>query len=276
MFRRMQNNMWQNNTNNPRLSPRFRASLLAVLVVIVVFVVIGIINALRFHLVTISPNLSSIGSATPYVDFKYNKNLSDTYFVSSTPMIIKSSALQGKTLRLYFNSSSITVGNEYQIIVKSISSKVNDNILNKSFAFTAKNVLFNDLSAAQKSYLVSKQDQFVYNRSTILFTGYDALINRGVSNSQLIVLQQAVFTYSKVINKQFTQVDIVNSSLVQAPYDSSSSDPLSILGFDGTIDGQTYHFRFMYSGFKLAQLQIYEKSGATMLFDSGIKEPVSD
>lgn len=260
--------------NNSRLSPRLIGVMTAL--ILVVFVVFGGINTLRFHLVTISPGLDSIGPATPYIDFKYSKALSDKYTVSAVPAVIKSSEVDGKNLRLFLNSDGVVVGAKYKITVGSVYSKSGSRIVNNSYEFTAKDIGYNDLNTEQKSYVVSRQDKFVYSRTTILFTGDDALIDRGVSSSQLIVLQQAVFAYSKTINKQFARVDIVNSSLVQAPYDSSSSDPVSILDFDSTVDGQTFHFRFTYSGFTVAQLQIYDKSGATLLFDSGIKEPVSD
>ena len=256
-----------------KISPRLAAVIAAS--IIIVFLAIGSLNALRFHMVSTSPGLSSVGSATPYIDFKFNKNLSSSYSVTSNPLIIKSSEVEGKTIRLFLDSNQIVVGSKYQLIIESISSKVGDKIINKNYKFTAKDVQYNDLSAAQKSYVVSKQDNFVYTSKTILLTGDNELINRGVSNSQLVVLQQAVFAYSKTINKQFDSVSINSISVVQSPYDSSSANPSNILDFDGIIDGQSYHFKLTASGFTSAQLQIYDKSGGTQLFDSGLKEPLS-
>ena len=266
--------MWNINTNKLRLSPRMIGVLLAILVTVLI-VFVGI-RALRFHMVTISPGLKSIGSTTPYIDFKYNKALSDIYEVSAAPAMIKSSEVDGKNLRLFINSDDVVVGTKYKITFKSVSSKSGDRIVNKSYEFTAKDVKYNDLSAEQKSYVVSQQDKFIFSRTTILLIGADALIDRGVSDSQIVVLQQAVFAYSKSINKQFAQVTINSAGLTQAPYDSSSSNPLSILDFDVVIDDQAYHFKLTSSGFTTAQLQIYDKSGGTQLFDSGLLEPVSD
>jgi hypothetical protein len=118
--------------------------------------------SLTFHVVSINPSLSDINSITPYIDINFNDTLKQKISISSDPNIIKSYAISGKRIRLYFNLP-LNSNSKYTISLSSVTDQ-NNHKLNLSYSFTP---IFkvNNLSKQENQYLLNQQVQ--YNQASL-------------------------------------------------------------------------------------------------------------
>lgn len=239
-----------------------------------IFIFYSLFRSFSFHLVSTTPSLGSIGVVTPDITFNYNRSLNNKgLVVTSDQNIVSTFSITDKKLVVSLNSATISLGKTYTITVGPVSDSSGKSIGKKTYSFTTKNIAFTSLSKEQQSTVMKQQATVPYSRTSIGYTGADALVNVGLSSSQLLDMQQGFFLYSKSVNKEFLGVVIQTNSIVSGPYDSSLPNPVSSLMFGVVIDGANYNAKLVYSGLSSAELYIYEQATGKQLFDSGTLSP---
>jgi len=106
--------------------------------------------------------------------------------------------------------------------------------------------------------------------NTPLFLGFGALVNQGVSNSQLSVLEYELHKYPP-LSTGSPQISLATAD-TQPIGPEDSNDPAGRWSIKSHIvvnDKDTYQIQFFYTGISNVQLHLYDKTGSTQLFDSG-------
>lgn len=240
------------------------------------FIFYSLFQNFKFHLVSVTPSLNSVGVVTPDITFNYNHALvGKGLLVTSDQNIISSYSASGKKLTMSLDSAKLSLGRTYTITVGPVSDLSGKFISKKSYNFIVKNIAFASLSKEQQTTIMKQQATVPYSRTSIGYINTDALINVGLSANQLLDMQQAFFLYSKSIDKEISQVTVMTDSLVLGPYDSNSPNPISSLIFNVKIDSTELGAKLVYSGLSTAELYLYDQVGGKQLFDSGLLTPAS-
>lgn len=227
------------------------------------------IQSTYFRMSGTDPGLGSVTTVTPYIHVKFNRVLSgDNLKVSDPDKILEGHGLNDKTLELSLNLSKLKEGEKHTVIIESIQSKDGDKITNKKLNFTIKEGDFASLSEEQQQAAADKQDRFVYSPETIAFEGTDDLIDAGITESQLIGLQEAIYYFSKKDNKQFDTVQFFRTSITHL----ENTDPIkATTAVTAEIDGVSYALQVDTWDITVMQLRVYDPQTNALLFTS---EPI--
>lgn len=230
----------------------------------------------RFHLVSTTPSLKSVSIITPSISFNYSSRLSETGVkVSSRDGVVKSFAVSNKALVVSIDTARLTVGKTYELIVGPLQDTRNRKLAEKTYSFKVVSVDFGQLSKSQQADILKQQANVPYTRSSINYAGFDALTGSGLSLTQLEGTKQAFFLYSNFVNQKASLVAVVDGSVVQAPYDSSSSSQTSSVSFSVKVDGSSFNARLVYSGLSDVELFLYNQNNGGLVYDSGVIAPTS-
>lgn len=256
---------------------RFPNRLLLYVLVLLAFVMgLLVFRVLSFHLISTTPNLKAVTIITPSVVFNYSSRLSETGMkVSSRDPIVKSFAVNNKSLVVNLSSATLIVGKTYTITVGSLQDTKNRKLGAKTYSFKVVSVSFSELSKSQQADVMKRQANVPYTRSSITYSGFDVLTNNGLSTYQLEDVKQAFFLYSNSIKQKVSRVTLVNDSLVLGPYDSNSPNPISSSTFSVKVDDTALGAKLVYSGLSAAELYLYDQVSGGQLFDSGSLTPAS-
>ncbi|HUY53271.1 MAG TPA: hypothetical protein VMV24_01720 [Candidatus Dormibacteraeota bacterium] len=126
--------------------------------VIIVLLVFHIINSSKFHIVSTNPSTDSVSYMTPFFIINYNKALSSTVSISSSPNLIRNYTVNGKLIDI--SLSSMRVGGNYFIDIKSIATTNGEVIKDKIFKFSAKNISYYNLPKDQQKNIINNQDRY--------------------------------------------------------------------------------------------------------------------
>lgn len=122
---------------------------------------------------------------------------------------------------------------------------------------------YNELTAAQQDQLKRAAPAPAVATS---YQGFEALLNIGVSNSQLTTTTYAVGQYLKTAKLQVKQASVLGGSVTSLP--RNIGDDISAATFTLRLDGTSYGARLNYEGLGSIRLFIYD-SGGKQLYDSG-------
>ncbi len=140
----------------PRI-PKIIYVLLAALVMAAVG--FTVVKHSTFRITEISPDLSSVATATPYIDIHFNRPIKkDGIKLSSRPDILEShQVINSTTLRITL--TGLTDKEEYLLVLEKVESEKNERITNKQFTFKAKFTSFSDLTQKQQEQALKNQDR---------------------------------------------------------------------------------------------------------------------
>jgi hypothetical protein len=100
------------------------------------------------------------------------------------------------------------------------------------------------------------------------YTGFDDLLNYGLSSDQESDLKYAFTKFAASTNQHFSEVDLTNIAV--APHDSTSSAP-DTATFNVTINNQiNYQGRLAYSNLTAAELYLTNPQTGAQVYDSGL------
>lgn len=171
--------------------------------VIVALVVAGwlIYQTLTFHVTNTNPRTSSVSDVTPFLKVNFSKSLANSVLVNSTPSIIRSQSVSGKTLTL--NLVPLTVGQDYTVTIESVTSQGGDTLHNIVLHFTAQDIPFDSLPEDQQKAILANQDSlpkvsddpvFKYVPHTTLDYSLKALVRNGIKgNPSGLYLQADIY-----------------------------------------------------------------------------------
>lgn len=232
-------------------------------------------QSLQFHLVNTTPNMNSVGVVTPYISFNYNETLRSDIKVTSSPNIVESYKVSGKNIIVSLDSSVISLGKNYTVVIGKVSGPNGKSLPSRSFNFKVRNIAFDSMPLAQQQAVMKRQLAVIYSRTSISYVGFDSLINSGLSADQVELLKQAFFLFSQFVNKDISRVIIVTGSVEQAPYDSTSATQVSSVSFNLNIDSKTMAAKLEYGGLSDVQLTLYDQAGGSLVYDSGLLTPAN-
>lgn len=223
------------------IAPTTIKRIIAALVVLA-FLLIGwlIYQTLTFHVTTTNPRTSSVSDVSPFLKVNFSKSLAKSVLVSSTPSVIRSQSVSGKTLTL--NLIPLTVGQDYTVTIGSISSQSGDTLHNIVLHFTARDISFDSLPEDQQKAILANQDSlpkvvddpvFKYVPHTTLDYSLKALVRNGVKgNPSGLYLQADIY---------LSQADMAgNVSDTITKYEQEVVDYIKSTG----LNPDKYHFEY--------------------------------
>lgn len=224
----------------------------------------SVFSMLTFRVTGTTPSLDSVSNISPFIKVSFNKSLkADSLQYSTSYGFVTSTKVEGKTVTFNLNSQ-LTVDNNYSITIKRIESAAGKVISNKVLPFTIKDLSTDDLTDDEQKTLMDRQDKYVYEVDAIYFKSFDYLTEVGLTASQEQNVKEAIFGYSKTINKQFTNVILNTGSVrVSAPGQTESSVDVAV-----TADSTPYNLHITYSGLDNAYTIISDASGKEVYRDT--------
>jgi hypothetical protein len=237
--------------------------LILVSVLVVVLLIYQVILTQKFHAVSTDPKTSNVATVSPFFKINFNKTLSKSgVVISLQPSIINSYQVQGKTLVINLNIP-LNAGVRYYIKINNISDISGRRITNKLFTFIPQYVASQDLTNAQKQALLKKQSQKPPSKNNIAFGGTDALINSGLTVTQINLLEQIIFEY-----KPSAHTANINSSSVEPGPHDPNTDTSFTINFSLAIDAAPYNATISYSNLSTVHLYLYNPQTGVLMFDS--------
>lgn len=227
------------------------------------------VQSTYFRVAGTEPRLSNITTVTPYIHVKFNRVLSgDNLKISDPGKIMESRGLNDKTLELNLNLGKLKAGDKHTITIESIQSDKGEKITGKKLSFTVKEGSLDKLSPEEQTAALNRQDRFPYSPDVIGFDGTTDLLDAGVTSDQYYGFKQAVYEFSKTINKEFNSVRIYKASIAHP----ENTDPIkSTTSFTVDADGTTYAMQLDTWDITVAQLRVYDAQTNALLFTS---EPI--
>ncbi len=115
-------------------------------------------NATTFRVTSINPSSNRVPTATIYVNFEFNKELSEVGLdkvVTSEPLIVRGVELHGKRLRIKLDT--LDDGKNYSIKLRNISATDGKVIDFYDYSFTARYIPFESLSKEEQQAILDDQ-----------------------------------------------------------------------------------------------------------------------
>lgn len=140
---------------------RFIVILFAIVVVLILLAFYQL-YVRPFRVVGANPNTAEVATTTPFFNVSFNKPLSEKNLsVASSPSVIKSYGVKGKTLSINLNYP-MDSAKTYRITIN-IADTTGNRIANRVFSFKPHYIAYQDLPQDQQQYQLKAQTQ--YNQS---------------------------------------------------------------------------------------------------------------
>ncbi len=248
---------------------RFPAKLLFISAMVLVIALIGftVYQSRVFHIIKTDPSLSSFPATYPYLKVYFNDELSkDNLRVAIPSGLVRDYSADGKVLTFTLQSN-LPLGTPYVITLKHIENTKGKTIQNRQLTFTTKDIPYDQLSKPQKDALVANQDKPKYSVYSIQFVNFQQLLDKGLSQTQQLIVENAIFTTSQIVKQQFNTVTLQPNSVIATPFDPNSDNPAYSVTFDFTANNKTYHTTVSSTNISDAQAVIKDSSGV-VVYDS--------
>lgn len=133
-----------------------------ILVVGILFAIIAgwlLYSSMTFRITGTTPSLNRVSNISPFIDVHFSKEITlDNADIDSDELGITGfDKVDEKTIRVYFGD--ITVGTRYTVTINHVESTDGKLIEQKNLSFTAKDIPFEKLSAAQRQAILDYQDK---------------------------------------------------------------------------------------------------------------------
>jgi hypothetical protein len=102
------------------------------------------------------------------------------------------------------------------------------------------------------------------------FSGFDTLVDDGVTDDQLTGLKYAFSRYTNNLPTKVRQVAIDKSTIVAVPRDRNSTSLINIIRFSVNLDTTPYDAEVDYSSLSPVQLKLFDPASGATIFDSGV------
>jgi hypothetical protein len=133
---------------------------LAILLVIVALAFF-IYSTLRFHIVSTVPSTNNFPTEMTYFDINFNQELSNRGFaVSSSPKIIDSYSVSGKSIKIALISQPLNTKTTYTVTIVYVASTSGSHLSNKTFVFRPKVIPFSKLPKNVQQALLQPQVKY--------------------------------------------------------------------------------------------------------------------
>ncbi len=144
---------------NQSLFTRYKPILLVVGAVFLVAVIFSIYQQFTFRITGITPKPSTVASSTPVFKVKFNKALSDHGIaVTSDPMVVESTSVSGNTLNIKLKTP-LKDQQKYTLTITTVFSTNGQQVGNKKYTFTAKDIDPSTLPSDQQQTILQNQKQ---------------------------------------------------------------------------------------------------------------------
>lgn len=265
--------MQPNYTNNyAKERSLLRAGILFLILVVLLLCGLLFYKNMQFHLIKTDPKLSAVSQYTSEITLYYNRALDvKSVNVYDPGAILSGKTIEDKTVTVKFGQK-LQTGTTYAFIVRGIKSSDGTVLPDRKIEFTVKNIPLNKLSESQQKKIIANQDKYPYAVENIRYSGFDSLIDQGVTSGEMLDIQTDIFKYSKVVNQQFWDVALDPSSLVIAFHDPSAREAnASSATFDVKLSGNLVKIRSEYDGISdVTYTRIFDTAGNT-LYDSSVQ-----
>jgi hypothetical protein len=229
----------------------------------VIVVLLGGFQAYRdtkFHVVGTSPSTGSVGTLSPYLKVNFSKPIvSQGLNVNSPSGGISSYKAQGKTLTIALNYP-LSTSKTYAIDINSVYDSSGDQLKDLVFTFKPQSIAFNNLPQNQQKALVNSQDQVNTPGANITYVNTDALINNGISTTQLTLFEQYISEFTPA-----AETVTINPSSI-GNY-AGTPPAIGLYKFIVNIDGTDYNAQASYTFLTDLTLALFNGSG-TQVFNS--------
>lgn len=216
-----------------------------VIVLIVVFVVLALVGhnkaANSFAVGHTTPSVGNITTHSTSMTVVFNEPLAaGSASVSSTPSIVSGESISGNSLKLNFAANTLQTSKTYFVTIKSISSTT-------------------------KQQLTNTQISFKPTLGMPLFNGEDALINIGLTNTQVGDINTYVAQFSP-----YAQAATIDTTSIKH-YQLNPSDPWTpwAVGFSMTIDGKPYTVVGAFYDTQDIQVKITDPATGNQVYTAG-------
>jgi hypothetical protein len=255
--------------SNQRLSGWLRVIILGAVLVFMVLLGLFIMRTMKFHLIKTDPKLSAVASYTTDMTVYYNKPLDAKSIKLYDPGgMVSKTTVGSKTVTFKFRLA-LQVDRNYEFFIRSVKSTDGAELKDQSIKFTAKDIPFDKLSAAQQKKVVAQQDQYTYSVQNINYTGFDNLIDQGVTAGEVLDIQTNIYTYSNRVKQKFWTVPLDPNSLVIRFHDPTDREANSSSAtFNVNLGGSIFSVRSEYDGISdTTYTRIFDAGGA-VVFDN--------
>lgn len=133
------------------------------IVAILAWVGLAIFQGMQFRAVSTNPSTKDVTTAAPFFKVNFNRELSKNGLsVTSTPDVIASYSVSGKTLSITFKQA-LKNNTTYTITIASISDTAGKKLTNLKFSFKAKALTTGQLPNDQVQAQLQQQTQYKQN-----------------------------------------------------------------------------------------------------------------
>jgi len=230
---------------------------------LIVLLLLGLLvhNILIFRLVNTNPNVDSVGTLTPFLKLNFNRNLTRKNIQINSPNgATDSFKISYKTIEIYLNYP-LKESQLYTINVNDVTDTAGIKIKNIKLDFKPTIIPFNSLPADQQKTLVNNQDKYNQPGSNINYVNTEALINNGLSTTQLALLEK----YFADFKPNAKIIKFVPNSI--GVY-SAPAPALAEYRFIVNIDGVNYNAIGTYTFLDNIILSLYNTQTGTQVFNS--------
>lgn len=103
-----------------------------------------------------------------------------------------------------------------------------------------------------------------------IYLGLNGLLDYGVASDQVGDYRFAIYQYFKSNHMKASEVSIAVDSVVPTPRDPDSSSTINTINFNIVVDRKTtYKVKMDYFDLSSINLQLFDSTGAKLLYDSG-------
>jgi hypothetical protein len=114
-------------------------------------------------------------------------------------------------------------------------------------------------------------DVYGQNPDAPIFLGTASLLDYGVASDQEQDMQFAIYQYFNGKNEKVKEVSVAVDTIAPVPRDRNSASTRETINFDIVVDRKTtYKVKMEYFDLVSIQLYLYDSTGATQLYDSGV------
>lgn len=236
-----------------------RSRKLIFLIFIIALILIGIgiykyFDSLKFRVVSTNPSTGNVGTLSPFLKVNFNKPLSTKNIsVSASSGTVTGFKAKGETLT--FNLKyPLSSSHNYTVEINKIYDTSGDELINLTYTFKPKYISFANLPSDQQKTLVNSQDQNNTPGANTNFINTDALVNDGMSTTQLVLLEKYLSEYAP--SAKTITIDTSSIGIYAAP-----SPYRAMFKFNLAIDGTNYSAQAPYMFLDDLTLTLFNSSG---------------
>jgi hypothetical protein len=133
--------------------------LMTVVMIFIVWSGLTVYKTLAFHIISTNPDVGKITIISPFLKIDFNKSLSKSVTITSTPSIINNYEVLGKEITASF-AIPLNPKQTYTVFIHNIYDTGGKHLADQKFIFRPKNINLNNLPKDQSQVLLNNQTQY--------------------------------------------------------------------------------------------------------------------